>query len=261
MPGKGLLHRSHARHIKPARAAAAKVLRSYFARQCAAVLEVVKPRIAAALESHPPPLKEAKTPAAKNFAKQLLPASVSPLRFPVTKGESDEWTDAVTGAILGAAKTLSAELAAGDIKADDIAGRYLRDNSLSKLTGNFSDESVKQLQNAIADAWTEGGSYDQIVAAIQDTFAQFSDVRAGMIAQTEINNAYSSSRVDMATAAGFDEKSWDPDGDCCTEICQPNVDTGWIGIDEDFPSGDDAPSAHPNCDCSVSFRKGGPDDE
>jgi hypothetical protein len=35
-----------------------------------------------------------------------------------------------------------------------------------------------------------------------------------------------------------------------------NVDAGFIGIDEEFPSGDLAPTAHPNCDCSIDFQKG-----
>ena len=52
---KGLKHRKHARHIGPARADVEKVLRHYWARQEAAVLAEIKPRLAAILAQHPPP--------------------------------------------------------------------------------------------------------------------------------------------------------------------------------------------------------------
>ena len=59
----------------------------------------------------------------------------------------------------------------------------------------------------------------------------------------------------MADEFGADEKSWDGDGEACEEICQPNIDAGWIDIDDDFPSGDQQPTAHPRCDCNIDFRK------
>jgi hypothetical protein len=52
---KGLKHRNHARHIGPARADVEKVLRHYWARQEAAVLAEIKPRLAAILAQHPAP--------------------------------------------------------------------------------------------------------------------------------------------------------------------------------------------------------------
>ena len=57
-PKRGLKHRRHARHIVPARAKVEAVLRKYWARQEAAVLEEIKPRIRAALAAHPQPVKE-----------------------------------------------------------------------------------------------------------------------------------------------------------------------------------------------------------
>ena len=196
------------------------------------------------------------TPQGRSFARTILPASVSPLRFAVTAAESDEYAEAIRGAINAAGATLAAELKSGAKISEDVAGRYLRENSLSKLTGGFSETSVERLQSAIGAAWDAGGSYEQIVKAVQDTFEQFSSVRAGLIAQTEVNDAYNYGRMSQATDAGYTEKAWDPDGECCAEVCQPNVDAGWIPIDDDFPSGDSEPTAHPHCDCSIDFRKG-----
>ena len=196
------------------------------------------------------------TPAGRRFSNTLLPTSLHPLRFPVTQSEETEYGEAITGAIMGAAKVLAAEMKSGATISEDVAGRYLRDNSLTKLTGGFSDTSIDRLRDAIANAWDAGGSYDQIVAAIQDTFAQFSDVRAGMIAQTEVNAAYNNGLLNMGRDLGMSEKAWDPDGECCEEICQPNVDQDYIGIEEDFDSGDDSPPGHVNCNCTLRFRAG-----
>ena len=202
----------------------------------------------------------ARSPQSQQVARTILPTSVSPLRFPVTKGESDDYADALGGAIAAAAKVLAAEVKSGAVIPDDFAGRYLRENSLSKLTGNFSTESVKQLQNAIADAWQAGGSYDQVVQAVQDTFEQFSSVRAGMIAQTEINGAYVAGRDAMAHQLGYEQKRWSADGTECCDECQEQIDAGWIGLDDDFPIGDDPPG-HVSCDCSVDYRQGYGDEE
>ena len=182
-----------------------------------------------------------------------------PLRLPVAGVEDSEYRDTISDAIMGAAKTLAMELGIGAVISNDVASRYLRDNSLSKLTGNLSATSIQRLRDAIAEAWDAGGSFDQIVEAIKETFAQFSDVRAGMIAQTEINDAYVFGRMELAREAGFEQKAWDPDGTDACELCQGNIDDGWIGMNDAFSSGDMAPTAHPNCDCSVDFQKGAPE--
>ncbi len=258
-PRRGLNHPRHRKTLAAARAKVEQVMRSYFRRQEEALLAEVRPKITAARGMY----AEARSVGGKRFANGLLPSSLHPLRFPVTSAETDDYNDAITDAIAGAAKTLAKELAVGATISDDVAGRYLRDNSLTKLTGGFSDTTIQRLRDAVADAWDAGGSYDQVVGAIKGVFDDFSDTRAGLIAQTEVNDAYNHGRVELANEAGFDEKAWDPDGEACEEICQPNVDQGWIGIDDDFDSGDDAPPAHPNCDCSISFRKGAesPEDE
>lgn len=280
--GKGLRHPSHKATLTAARAKITKVVRVYFKRQEVAILAAMRPKIGAALQAHPYPIVEAwarllrgdvtfieafieagqaRTPQAKAFASTLLPSSMAPLRFPATSAEDAEYTDAISNAIAGAAATAASELATDATLNDTAASRYLRDNSLSKLTGELQGATLDRLRNALSDAWENGGSYDQMIGAVKATFEDFSDNRADMIAQTEANDAYNWGRIELATEAGFEEKAWDPDGEACEEICQPNVDAGWIGIDEDFPSGDDAPSAHPNCDCSVSFRKGSGGDE
>ena len=256
LEARGLKHPKHAQHVAPARKRIEAVMAHFFERQRKAVLAAVKPHIKRQLEAHPVPVKEASTQA-KSFASALLPRSLQPLSFAATRAEENEYNSAITDLISAAAKSLDASAAVGE----DFAGQYLRSNSLSKLTGGLNNTSIDRLQNAIGDAWDKGGSYDQIVQAITDTFDDFSDTRAGLIAQTEANDAYNAGRASVAASLDMDEKRWDPDGEACAEICQPNADQGWIPIDEDFQSGDDAPTGHPNCDCSTDFRKSSDEEE
>lgn len=246
----GLRHKSHQATLAPARAKLQKLFAGYFERQGAAVLDAVKQHIPRLLAAY----QEADTKG-KHFASSLIPSSLQPLRFAVTADEEDAYSSAITSAIAGAAKTLAAEMKSGATIGDDVAGDWLRENSLTKLTGGFSDTTVQRLRDAIGKAWDEGGSADQIVGAIKDTFADFSDSRAETIAQTEANNAYSVGRAEQAEEAGMEEKRWNPSGECC-DVCQENVDAGWIDIDDDFPTGDSEPTAHPRCDCDCSYRKG-----
>jgi hypothetical protein len=256
-PRQGLRHPSHARIVAPARKKVERVLWHYFARQEAALLAEIKPKLAVMTtreaELHIDHLRFVEGSASSGgqlFAHAILPTSIHPLRFPVTSIETEEWNAAIRAVITGAAASI-----ASGVTVDDAVSRWLRDNSLTRLTGDFSTTSINRLRDAVADAWDAGGSYEQIVLAIRSTFQDFSDTRAGMIAQTEVNDAYNRGRMYTAVQAGFDQKAWDPDGEACP-ICIENVDAGWIGIDDEFPSGDLAPTAHPNCDCSIDFQKG-----
>lgn len=261
---KGLKHPRHSQHVAPARKRIKAVMAGYFDRQRKAVLADVKPRIRRQLMLHPQNfVKEAlyyshsiqeATSNGKTFARSLVPTSLHPLTFATTR-ESSEYNEAITDLISAAAKSL------GSTAGEDLASTYLRENSLSRLTGNLAATTTERLQDALADAWDEGGSYDQMVAAIQGTFEDFSDARAGLIAQTESADAYNAGRFDTAKAIGFSEKSWETEsGDPCP-TCEANEAQGWIDLDEDFDSGDDAPTAHPACLCVCNFRKNEDEDE
>jgi hypothetical protein len=184
-----------------------------------------------------------------------MPSSLHPLRFGITGGENDDLNQAIKAAIGRKSAELAAELKSGATISEDVAGRWLRDHSLVKLTGHFSEASIRQLRNALADAWAAGGSCNQLVDAIHSVFPDFSDERAATIAQTTANDAYNAGRVQMAKGLGFQEKSWETEsGDPCDE-CQRQIAAGWIPIDEPFPGGVMAPCLHDGCDCDLAFRK------
>lgn len=238
----GLLHKRHQATLAGVRTKLKKLFAGYFKRQGAAIMEAVKPNIQRAISQY----SEARG-SGKRFATTLVPKSLHPLTFGATDDETGEFNAAIKAAIEGAGITLAKELKAKGTLGPNVAEDYLREHSLEKLTGGFADTTIERLRNSIADAWDEGGNFDQIVGAIKGTMEDFSTTRAEMIAQTEANDAYNTGRMAMAAELDMDEKAWDPAGDACEEICQPNADQGWIPIDEDFESGDDAPTAHPNC--------------
>lgn len=246
---KGLKHPRHAKHVKPARAAIKAVMVKFFERQRKAVLADIEPKIRRELVLYPPKLHEA-SQTGKTFARQLVPTSLHPLTFAATDAETSEYDDAITTLIGAAAKSLGAV----DL-GDDIASRYLRDNSLTKLTGELNDTSLTRLRDALADAWDAGGTYTDMVGAIKDTFDDFSDARAGLIARQESAEAYNAARQDIAASLGFDEKSSEVESDNPCEDCIENEDAKWIDADDDFPNGGDAPPFHVNCQCVCNFRK------
>lgn len=111
-----------------------------------------------------------------------------------------------------------------------------------------------QLRGIIADAFAGKTPAGDVEASIADAGA-FSPERAALIARTEISRAnnygalsgYITARDQAGVAV---KKSWLPDDEACP-ICVDNVDDGIIDLDDEFSSGDLAPPAHPNCECTI----------
>ena len=235
----GLKHPKHANVLGPIRSQAANVLKRFFKRQGQMLLTQIKPR-----------LREASADD-KQKAAQIIPDG---LPIAVTGGTSVDYSKALSNALAAGYEGLAGELGANADLDEDIVQTYLSDHSLTKLTGDFEETTVDRLRNALADAYDKGADFEGLVDAIKEEYAGFSDIRAGMIAQTEMNAAYNAGRKQLGLDLGFNEKAWDPDGTACEEICVPNVLDGWIDMDEEFESGDSEPPGHPNCDCSLNVR-------
>ncbi len=91
------------------------------------------------------------------------------------------------------------------------------------------------------------GTARLITAALDD----MTTARAQMIATTEMNAAMSEAAIQKMMRLGIAYKQWILGPNPC-EICQGNEDAGAIEVDEEFPSGDERPPAHPNCECAVT---------
>lgn len=115
----------------------------------------------------------------------------------------------------------------------------------------ITDATRDMVQDIISDGLDEGLGRGEIAQNIIDSDA-FSQERAEMIARTEVATAVSQGQLSSykeVRATGLNvQKQWQADEDPCQE-CIDNQDAGVIDLDDDFPSGDDAPPAHPNCEC------------
>jgi SPP1 gp7 family putative phage head morphogenesis protein len=126
----------------------------------------------------------------------------------------------------------------------------------------ISDSLREDIQSAVADALDEGASAAELSDTIEG-LAGFSEERATMIARTEIIRAHAQGQMSAMRESGVvEQKAWSTseDGDTCDD-CTENADEGEIGLEDDFPSGDDSPPAHPNCRCAVVAVIGSADGE
>lgn len=129
------------------------------------------------------------------------------------------------------------------------AGELVNFDNLDPM---LADSTRDMLRSTIADGMEANLSMQEIGAELADIYA-FSEDRANLIAATEITSANSEGALagyeEAVASAGITvQKSWLVLEDGCP-ICQENADAGPIDLDEDFPSGDSAPGAHPNCRC------------
>jgi SPP1 gp7 family putative phage head morphogenesis protein len=109
------------------------------------------------------------------------------------------------------------------------------------------------IRGTIAEALDSGQTFDQLADTLSDAYA-FSPQRARVIARTETAFADMQGNLEGWKGSGVvKQKVWliSNEENVCDD-CQQNADAGPIGLDDTFPSGDDMPPAHPNCDCDVA---------
>lgn len=132
----------------------------------------------------------------------------------------------------------------------DHAGELISDDGAE---GILSESTRAMLRRTIADAFDQGLTADDLANQLSDDYA-FSEERADLIAETELRTADSNGYLEGAKATGLElQKHWIAEPDCCDD-CQENEDAGFIDLDDEFPSGDDAPQAHPHCRCALGIR-------
>jgi hypothetical protein len=144
-------------------------------------------------------------------------------------------------------------------RAAELVGR--RFNAAGDLVDNpdadwsIDDGTRDMLRDVITDGLADNLGADEIAEQIAGSFA-FSAERADMIARTEIARANSAGSIASYRIARDEadvdvKKAWILGDNPCA-ICQENADAGAIDLDDEFPSGDDAAPAHPNCECAVT---------
>lgn len=170
--------------------------------------------------------------------------------FPVTGDSSASYGAAIRQAANAGASGITHQLGAELPDTESFIANYVRDNGLKKLTGEIDQTTVKRLASAIADAYEGGVDFDGVLGAVKSEFADFSTKRLQMIAATELNDSYNASIRHFGAEAGATLKSWNIEPGACI-VCVENELAGEIPIEDDFPSGDSEPTAHPLCNCSL----------
>lgn len=89
-----------------------------------------------------------------------------------------------------------------------------------------------------------------VIRALQREFSELGDVRIERIARTEINDALSEGMMRRTAELGRPGKKILLAKNPCP-ICIANAQQGVIPFDQAFLSGQQRPTFHPNCDCTV----------
>jgi hypothetical protein len=115
------------------------------------------------------------------------------------------------------------------------------------------DEGTRTLlRGTLTDAFAEEWTKAELTSALEESYA-FSEARAQLIARTEVSRALVQGNLATYKASGLDlVKTWvlgsEHDVD---DECDENAASDPVALDDAFPTGDDAPPAHPNCTCDV----------
>lgn len=170
---------------------------------------------------------------------------------------ADEIRDDLGGSFEQTAQIILGKLQVDSDSAFDLVNQRsveYADEAAADLVTGITETTRDRLRELVAEAIDNAQGPDELSAAIQDDYL-FSSDRADTIARTEIGNAHMEGALEGAKASGLElEKSiirGSEEYDC--DICGDNEDAGAIGLDEEFPSGDEAPLFHPNCECSLIF--------
>ena len=115
-------------------------------------------------------------------------------------------------------------------------------------------ETLVQQETVKRSIW--GGIAERIAGIVQGVSQQQDEPSmdngdyADMVAATETQNAVQRGVLDIYNEYGLPVVWIAENGACPT--CQTNAESGVQAAGNTFPSGDDAPPAHPNCRCQLA---------
>ena len=126
--------------------------------------------------------------------------------------------------------------------------RSLLDSRKISISDDVIHTKLDRIGTALATGLEKGFTSKQTAQMI-DTIIN-DPQHALVIAQTETSRAMSVASREAYEKAQVEQVEWLVAEGC--EECQANADASPIGIDEEFPSGDTEPPAHPNCMCALA---------
>lgn len=128
-----------------------------------------------------------------------------------------------------------------------------------QVVQGLDSNRIKQYDKYVAMLEESGLSDEEVQRRADRYFEKLLRERRQTIAATEARDATSAAREIEAKQAGKKWKRWLTVGDeRVSDACNSNQGAGWIPIDESFPTGDGRPPQHPNCRCTLAYRKFSP---
>lgn len=116
----------------------------------------------------------------------------------------------------------------------------------------ITDSTRDMLRDTVQAGTADGLSAEALADKIKDSYA-FSQERAMTIARTELASAHVQGNLEGWKQSGVvsGKESILSSAHEGEDECNDNADAGTVAIGEEFPSGDDGPPYHPNCECDV----------
>jgi hypothetical protein len=112
---------------------------------------------------------------------------------------------------------------------------------------NILDTVRKDIEQSITVSLGLGETIDEATARMEDVIAD--PDRAELIAQTETVNSYNIGVMQYGSDTNAVGKEWESSN--TEDICAENESEGPIPYEDEFPSGDTEPAAHPRCMCAI----------
>jgi SPP1 gp7 family putative phage head morphogenesis protein len=129
-----------------------------------------------------------------------------------------------------------------------------------ELVNSLDSVRAKRLNKYINSLEKMGLKPDEIAKKAERMKEKLLRERRETIARTETAKAQEQAQRLQADAAGKQYKRWIVSGDERTcPICFDNTAKGWVKIDYVYDNAE-YPPAHPNCRCTIAYRKDKPDD-
>lgn len=183
--------------------------------------------------------------------------------FDTTMQSVRTWVDVQGGTLivnLTTAQTNAVTTLLQNSIAQGMTSPYVLSQRVRQLVGLTEKEALyvsKVLTNLVAEGLPATTVNNQI-ARLTNTLHKN---RALRIARTELSDAFNFGQLDSLKQAvdtgwlpGMPEKNWMAGGSNPCEICEENEAVGFISLEETFPSGDEHPTAHPSCECSLAYK-------
>jgi hypothetical protein len=120
-----------------------------------------------------------------------------------------------------------------------------------ELVTGINSTTQQMIADIIQQGIDDSLGVDGTARLMRQLFQDMSAYRSHLIATTEMNDAFSEAAIRKLDRLGVEYKQWITATQCCDE-CSENEDASPILLDDDFPSGDARPPAHPNCRCAVT---------